>query len=63
MQLSLRAARIDAGLKQTDMALELNVSRKTIGSWESGKSMPTTDKVDAICALLGRNYDDIKWRG
>lgn len=62
MQLSLKAARIDAGLLQTDMATELNVSRKTIGSWESGKSMPTADKVDAICALLGRTYDEIKWK-
>ncbi len=61
MQMSLKAARIDAGLRQTDMALSLNVSRKTIGSWESGKSAPTADKVDAICELLGRSYDEIKW--
>ena len=62
MQVSLKAARINAGLTQTDLALELNVNRKTIGSWESGKSMPTADKLDAICAILGRSYDEIKWR-
>ena len=62
MQLTLRAARTNAGLRQTDMALALHVSRKTIGSWESGKSMPTADKIDAICALLGVSYDSIKWR-
>lgn len=62
MQMSLRAARIDAGLRQTDMALKLNVSRKTISSWESGKSLPTADKIDDICAALGKSYDDIKWK-
>ena len=62
MRISLKAARINAGLKQTDMATALNVDRKTIGSWESGKSMPTADKVEPICALLGVNYDAIKWK-
>ena len=62
MQLTLRAARHNAGLKQTDMAIALNVNRKTIGAWESGKSMPPLAKIDAICALLGCSYDDIKWK-
>lgn len=62
MQLTLKSLRINKGLRQTDMALALNVNRKTIGAWESGKSMPTADKIDAICALLGVSYDDIKWR-
>lgn len=62
MQLSLKALRHNAGLKQTDVAVALNVSRKTIGAWESGKSMPTPDKIDAICALYHVSYDDIRWR-
>lgn len=62
MRISLRSARINAGLRQTDMAVALNVSRKTIGAWEIGKSMPTADKIDSICALLGRSYDEIKWK-
>ena len=62
MQMSLKAARINAGLLQADMAASLKVSRKTIGSWESGKSMPTADRVEAICTLLGRSYDEIKWK-
>lgn len=62
MQITLKSARINKGLKQTDMACALNVSRKTIGAWENGKSMPTADKIDAICALLGVCYDNIKWK-
>lgn len=62
MRISLKAARINAGLRQEDMALALNVSKKTIGAWESGKTMPKADKIDAICALLGVAYDSIKWK-
>ena len=61
MRLSLKAARTNAGLRQIDMAVALGVSKKTIGAWENGKSMPTADKIDAICALLGVSYDDIRW--
>lgn len=62
MQMTLKALRHNAGLRQTDMALALNVSRKTIGAWENGVSVPTVDKIDAICAILGVSYDNIKWK-
>lgn len=61
-RLSLKVARVAAGLKQTDVAAALKVSRKTVAAWESGRSMPTVDKVEAICALLGRSYDAIQWK-
>lgn len=61
MQFTLRAHRINAGLKQEDMAQSLCVSRQTISSWESGKSMPTVDKIESICKMLGISYDDIRW--
>lgn len=63
VSMSLRAARINANLKQSDMAVALNVSRKTISAWESGKSMPTADRIDDICAVLGVSYNDIRWKG
>ena len=62
MQLSLKALRHNAKLKQTDVAVRLKVSRKTVGAWESGKTTPPVDKIDAICALYGVSYDDIRWR-
>ena len=61
MRISIKAARTNAGLKQEDMAIALKVSRKTIGSWEKGKSLPTADMIDPICSLLGVKYDDIQW--
>lgn len=62
MKLSLKALRTNAGLRQIDLAVAVGVSKKTIGAWENGKSMPTPDKIDAICAVLGVSYDDIRWR-
>lgn len=62
MKLTLKGLRVSKGMLQTDVAVALNVNRKTISAWESGKSMPTVDKIDAICSLFGVSYDDIKWK-
>lgn len=62
MKLSLKALRTNAGLRQIDLAVAVGVSKKTIGAWESGKSMPTPSKIDAICATLNCSYDDIRWK-
>lgn len=61
MRMSLRAARINAGLKQSDAANELKVTKKTVSSWESGKTKPKIDKIDPICSLYGVGIDDIDW--
>ena len=62
MRLSIKALRINAGLRQTDMAVKLGVSRKTVAAWENGESIPRADKIDAICKVLGVGYDNIKWK-
>lgn len=61
MQVTLKMLRAGKNLKQTDMAVALGVSRKTIAAWESGKTMPKVDKIEAICAFFGVSYDSIKW--
>lgn len=61
MSISLRAARVDIGLTQQQMADKLDVNKKTVQLWEMGKTVPKVDKVDAICELLGRSYDEIRW--
>lgn len=59
--ISMRAARIDRGLTQEELAAAVNVTKKTVGSWESGKTRPKLDKIEAICNVLGRPYDSIRW--
>ncbi len=61
MRILLRAARVNKGLTQQDVAKALNVTKKTVGAWEKGKTMPKVDKIDALCLLLGLKYDDIQW--
>ena len=61
MQVSLKAARINKNLLQKDVAAAVKVNKKTISSWESGKTKPSVNKIDALCAVLGVSYDDIKW--
>lgn len=62
MKFTLKMLRVGKNLKQTDVANKLNVNRKTVSAWERGESFPTADKIDAICALFGVSYDDIKWK-
>lgn len=62
MRITLKAARTNKNLTQGDVATELNVTKKTVGAWEKGKSMPNVDKIDQLCTLLGCKYDDIQWK-
>ena len=62
MKYTLKMLRVGKGLRQTDVALALNVNRKTVSAWEQGKSLPAVDMIDAICELYGVSYDDIKWK-
>lgn len=61
LKISLKAARVNAGLSQKEAAKKLDVSNKTLGSWESGATMPSVDKIDAICDLYGIPYDNINF--
>lgn len=62
MKFTLKMLRVSKNLKQTDLALALDVNRKTIIAWEKGKSLPAVDKINEICEFFGVSYDDIKWK-
>lgn len=59
MKITLRAARINAGLDQTTVAKELGVNVATISRWENGKSQPTIDQFRKMCAMYGWPEADI----
>ena len=61
LRISLKAARVNAELKQIDTANALGVDKKTVSSWEKGRTMPSADKVNALCSLYGISYDNIRW--
>lgn len=51
MKITLRAARVNAGLNQADVANELSVNITTISSWESGKTKPSIENFRKLCEL------------
>lgn len=58
-RITLKAARVNVGLTQKEAAEKLNVSNKTLCSWEKGVSVPKADKIDVICDLYGVGYDNL----
>lgn len=52
IQITLAAARVNAGLTQEDVAKALNVGKQTIVNWEKGKSEPKMSQ----CRLLSELY-------
>lgn len=61
MTITLKAARVNRGITQEELADILKVSKKTISSWESGKTVPKIDKIQPLCSTLGVEYNDIRW--
>jgi transcriptional regulator with XRE-family HTH domain len=61
VKISMRAARVNAGLSQKEAATRLGVSNKTIGNWENGITFPQANKINAICELYGVHYDHLNF--
>lgn len=59
LKITLAAARVNAGFTQKEVADMLDVSNKTICSWENGKSYPSPKQIDMLCELYGISYDNI----
>lgn len=49
----LAMLRVMLGLKQYEVAKELNVTQGTVSAWETGTSMPTVDKIPMLATLYG----------
>ena len=51
LQISLAAARGNAGMTQEDVSRALKVSKNTIVSWEKGATEPTISRVRELSEL------------
>ena len=60
-QITLEAARVNAGYTQKEAANKMHISNKTLQSWETGKSYPNADKIAVLCDLYGIAYDHINF--
>ena len=61
VKLTLEAWRVNAGLTQKEASKLLKVSNTTLCNWETGKSHPSSKKIDLICEVYGCHYDNINF--
>lgn len=59
MKISLKAARVNAGLTQAQAAEKLSIDRTTLMRWESGKSSPKLTDVQRMCRLYSISTADL----
>jgi len=46
-------------MRQTDVAVKLDVAVSTVRNWESGKTFPKQPVIEKLCELYGVSYDNI----
>jgi DNA-binding XRE family transcriptional regulator len=61
LKISLKAARINAGMTQSEAANHIGVGVSTIKNWEAGKTFPSQPMIDKICEVYRVAYDNIKF--
>lgn len=59
MQISLKAARVNAELTQKQVAERIAVDVSTVVSWENGKTSPKAIQLEQLCSLYGISVDSI----
>lgn len=59
LQISLAAARVNAGMTQDEVAKKMGVTRATIISWEKGKVIPGIPEMEMLSRTYGIPQDYI----
>lgn len=59
LQISLAAARVNAGMTQEEVAERMRISKQTIVNWEKGRVIPSFATVQALSSLYGIPMDNI----
>lgn len=58
MQISLKAARVNAELTQKQAAKALGANTSTVVNWEMGRTSPTALQLQNLCAIYGMDSID-----
>lgn len=61
MEITLSAARVNAGFDRKAAADKLGISPDTLANWENGITFPNVPQIMRIENLYGVNYADIKF--
>lgn len=58
-QISLSAARVNAGLTQEEVSAEMHISKTTLVNWEKGKVAPSFASLQVLSNLYSIPIDNI----
>lgn len=61
MAISIKAARVNAGFTQKEVADGVGKSKNTIASYEAYTTTPDIQTAKAMAAMFGMSVDDIIW--
>lgn len=59
MKITLRAARVNAGMSQKIAAERIGVNPATLGKWEAQKGSPSIEQAQRLCNLYRVPISDI----
>lgn len=59
MAITLKAARVNAGMSQTEAAKRLRISKSTLSNYEKYRTKPNIELSKRIADLYGFTVDDI----
>lgn len=59
LQISLAAARVNAGMTQEEIARKMHVSKNTILNWEKGRVSPGIPEIEMLCKIYKIPKDSI----
>ena len=55
---TIRELRMQKGMEQQELAALLHVSNRTVSSWETNRTEPKMDMIEAICKALECSKSD-----
>ena len=58
-QITMKAARVNAGLTQKQMADRMHRNNNTVMAWERGHKMPRADEFKKYCEICGVETSDV----
>ena len=59
IQITLAAARVNAGMTQAEAARKMGVTKQTIINWEKGKVIPGIPEMEMLSRIYGIPQDNI----
>ena len=58
-EITLRAARVNAGLTLEEVSAKIGISVPTLSKWENYRTFPTAMQLKTLCGIYGQSMDHI----